>query len=199
MIVKICGIKSIDELEVVERYADVGGVVVKSNSRRCVNLNIAREIISSASIPVFAVSTANTIEEWMEILSKVECNLIQVHSALNPEDFGILKECVKVMKAFIVDRSAEEILKDIELYSPHFILLDSGHGSGETHDWYVSREVAKRYGIFLAGGLRASNLDEAIKIVKPIGVDVSSGVERNGVKSEELIFEFVRRAKNEIW
>ncbi len=199
MIVKICGVKNIEELEIVEKYADVGGVVVKSKSRRCVDLNAAREIVSSASIPIFAVSTANTLDEWMEILSKVECNFIQVHSPINPEDFEKLKECVKVMKAFIVDRSTENILKEIEVYSPHFILLDSGHGSGKTHNWDVSREVAKRYGIFLAGGLRSSNVAEAIKIVRPIGVDVSSGVEQNGVKSEKLVFEFVRRAKNEIW
>ncbi|WP_202320465.1 phosphoribosylanthranilate isomerase [Archaeoglobus neptunius] len=199
MIVKICGVRSIEELEVVERYADVTGVVVRSNSKRCVDLKKAREIISSASIPVFAVSTASSLEEWMEVVSKLECGLVQVHSPMLVEDFERLKEHVRVMKAFIVGDSPGRVIQEIESYSPHFILLDSGCGSGVVHDWSVSREVAKRYGVFLAGGLNPGNVEEAIREVNPIGVDVSSGVEENGVKSEILVREFVRRAKNEVW
>ncbi len=198
MIVKICGIRSVEELELVERYADVCGVVVKSRSRRAVNFDVAREIIGSASIPVFVVSTVSTLEEWEEIVAATECDLVQVHGDISVADFEVLKENVKAMKAFIVNGSAEEIISRIEAYSPHFILLDSGCGSGRTHDWSVSREVAKHYGIFLAGGLSCENVGRAVKFVNPIGVDVSSGVEVNGRKDEKLVAEFVRRAKNEV-
>jgi phosphoribosylanthranilate isomerase len=198
MIVKVCGVKNLDELEVVERYADATGVVVKCDSKRCVDLERAREIVNSASIPVFTVSTTTSLEDWLEIVSKVECDLVQVHSPMNLEDFEMLKEIVKTMKAFIVNDSPERIIRMIEAYSPHFILLDSGCGSGVVHDWRVSREISKRYGVFLAGGLNPENVEEAIRQVRPIGVDVSSGVERNGVKSEVLVKEFVRRAKNEV-
>lgn len=195
MIVKVCGIKSLEELEIVERYADATGVVVKSNSKRCVDLDKAKEIIDSSTIPVFAVSTARSYEEWEEIIAKTECNMIQVHSDMPVEDFEKLKDMVKVMKAFIVDKPADEISGLIEIYSPHLILLDSGCGSGEVHDWRISREIAKKYGVFLAGGLNLENVVEAINIVKPVGVDVSSGVERDGLKDEELVKEFVRRVK----
>uniref|UniRef100_A0A7C3MA36 N-(5'-phosphoribosyl)anthranilate isomerase n=1 Tax=Archaeoglobus fulgidus TaxID=2234 RepID=A0A7C3MA36_ARCFL len=199
MIVKVCGLKNLKELEIVEKYADAAGVVVRSESKRCVTLERAREIISSASIPVFAVSTTTTINEWEEIIAGCECDFIQIHSEILPEDIEKLKDNVTVMKAFIVDRSADEIIREIELYSPHLILLDSGCGSGRRHDWKISREVSKKYSIFLAGGLNPQNVAEAIRVVKPAGVDVSSGVEKDGFKDESLIREFVRRAKNEVW
>ncbi|MCX8208021.1 MAG: phosphoribosylanthranilate isomerase, partial [Methanothrix sp.] len=75
------------------------------------------------------------------------------------------------------------------------ILLDSGCGSGRTHDWRVSKKIAERYPIILAGGLNAENVRTAIEVVKPFGVDVSSGVEKDGIKDEILISEFVRRVK----
>jgi len=198
MIVKICGVKELEELEIVEKYADAAGVVVKSDSKRCISLEKARQIINSASIPVFAVSTSSSINEWEEIIARCECDYIQVHSSFMPEDFEKLKENVTVMKAFIVDRGAGEIIREIELYSPHLILLDSGCGSGRRHDWKVSREISEKYDILLAGGLNPRNVGEAISVVKPMGVDVSSGVEIDGFKDEFLIREFVRRAKNEI-
>lgn len=196
MIVKICGVKSLEELEIVEKYADYAGVVVKSNSRRCVELEVAREIMESSSIPVFAVSTSKTFAEWEEIVTKTECKFAQVHAEMSLEDFEKLKEIARVMKAFIVNGSAEDILRQIEFYSPHYILLDSGCGSGKVHDWSVSREIARKFAIFLAGGLNGENVERAIRLVRPAGVDVSSGVERNGFKDEELVRIFVRRAKN---
>ncbi|MEM0215174.1 MAG: phosphoribosylanthranilate isomerase [Archaeoglobaceae archaeon] len=198
MIVKICGIRSLKELEIVERYADLGGVVVKSNSRRAVSLETAKEIIENASIPIFVVSTSEKLSDWEEILAKTECGFIQVHGNLSVEEFEILRKSVITMKAFIV-RSYEEILQEIEKYRPHEILLDSGCGSGKTHDWSISKRIAEIYPVILAGGLNPENVRRAIEEVKPFGVDVSSGVEKNGIKDEILIREFVRRAKNEIW
>ena len=198
MIVKVCGVRDVEELDVVERHADVTGVVVRSRSKRCVGLDRAREILQSASIPVFIVSTVRKLEEWLEIVAKTECNLVQVHAEIDLEDFERLKEYVKVMKAFIVNSDAERILNSIEAYSPHFVLLDSGCGSGKVHDWSVSRKIARRYGVFLAGGLTPENVREAVETVRPLGVDVSSGVEVEGRKSEKLIADFVRRVKNEV-
>jgi len=197
MLVKICGIRGLRELEIVEKYADFAGVVVRSVSRRAVDLETARQIIANASIPVFIVSTSESLEEWEEIVSKTECNFVQVHGSLSVEDFEILRKEVFAMKAFIV-RNLEETLRSIEDYRPDLILLDSGCGSGKTHDWSISRRIAERYTVMLAGGLNPENVVEAISYVRPVGVDVSSGVERNGFKDEKLISEFVWRVKNEI-
>lgn len=200
MIVKICGIKNLKELEIVERYADFGGIVVKSKSKRCVSLEKANEIISSSGIPIFVVSTAGKFEEWEEIISKTECDFVQVHGEMSFEDFEKLKEETIAMKAFLVTQGikAEEILGKISLYDPDFVLLDSGYGSGRTHDWRISREVARFHPIILAGGLKKENVADAIRFVCPAGVDVSSGVERDGFKDESLVFEFVKVVRNAI-
>lgn len=197
MFVKICGIRGLRDLEIVEKYADFGGVVVKSNSRRAVDLGTAKQIIDNASIPIFVVSSSKSLRDWEEIVSKTECEFVQVHGDLSVEDFEILKKSVLAMKAFIV-REFDETQRLIESYRPDLILLDSGCGTGKTHDWGISRKIAENYPIILAGGLNVKNVRNAIEYVKPMGVDVSSGVERDGVKDEKLVAEFVRRAKNEI-
>lgn len=198
MIVKICGIKNLRELGIIEKYADFGGVVVMSNSKRCVELATAKEIIASATIPIFVVSTSEKLSEWEQIIAKTECDFVQVHGELSVEDFEALKSNVVAMKAFIV-RDYREILRKIKKYAPHYILLDSGYGSGKTHEWGISKKVAKEYPIILAGGLNASNVELAIKEVRPFGVDVSTGVEKNGFKDEILVSEFVRVVRNAFW
>ena len=83
------------------------------------------------------------------------------------------------------------------------LLLDSGNpqaavktlgGTGNTHDWSISRRIVKEVGIpvFLAGGLNAINIREAIKHVEPYGVDVCSGVRSNGYLDPVKLDAFVR-------
>ncbi|MEM1578265.1 MAG: phosphoribosylanthranilate isomerase [Archaeoglobaceae archaeon] len=198
MIVKICGIKNLEELEVIENYADFGGVVVMSDSKRCVELTTAKEIIVNATIPIFVVSTSEKLCDWEQIIAKTECDFVQIHGKMSLEDFEVLKANVVAMKAFIVG-DYREIMGAIKKYAPHYILLDSGCGSGRTHDWEVSKKVAKEYPIILAGGLNVNNVGLAIKEVRPFGVDVSSGVEKNGFKDEILVSEFVRVVRNAFW
>jgi len=69
-------------------------------------------------------------------------------------------------------------------------------GTGATSDWTQAAELAKQTQLILAGGLNPSNVEQAIKEVKPFGVDVSSGVESApGVKDVEKIREFVRKVR----
>lgn len=80
------------------------------------------------------------------------------------------------------------------------LLLDTGSvhakgGTGEAFDWDVAAEVARRTPFFLAGGLTPGNVAEAVAQVQPWAVDVSSGVETDGVKDVEKIRAFIRAAK----
>lgn len=201
VIIKICGIKNLKELQIIEKYADATGIILKSNSKRCIPLETAREIIQNATIPVFAVSTSSNLDVWLKIVSKTECDFVQVHSEyINAEILDCLKEHVRVMKAFIVtddriEREVPRITKQIVNLKPHLILIDSGCGTGKVHNWEISREIAKKYPIFLAGGLKLGNVVQAVKTVKPAGLDVSSGVEVNGFKEEDLVREFVRKVR----
>jgi phosphoribosylanthranilate isomerase len=69
-------------------------------------------------------------------------------------------------------------------------------GIGELADWGRAAELARQTELILAGGLNAQNVTEAVQVVRPYGVDVSSGVEHDhGVKDPEKIYEFVRAAR----
>ena len=69
-------------------------------------------------------------------------------------------------------------------------------GTGRTFDWSIASEVASRFDVLLAGGLNPGNVKRAIAAVSPWGVDVSSGVETDGVKDPKKIAEFVRAARD---
>jgi len=205
MFVKICGIKNSDELRLVERYADATGVVVNSVSRRKLPLRVARELIEEARIPVYLVSTMREFAEWANAIERTDARYIQVHSDANPKTVERLKVeyGVKVLKAFTVPRKshdaeeeAERLLEQISRYEVDWVLLDTGAGSGRRHDYRVSAIIARKMPVILAGGLNPENVEEAIRWVKPAGVDVSSGVERNGIKDRCLIEEFVRRVRD---
>ncbi len=68
-------------------------------------------------------------------------------------------------------------------------------GTGNAFDWAIARELATRHRFLLAGGLTPENVAQAVKEVQPWGVDVSSGVESNGIKDVDRIAAFVRGAK----
>jgi len=68
-------------------------------------------------------------------------------------------------------------------------------GSGETFDWKALKKISIMQEFFLAGGLTIDNVAEAIEEVKPFAVDVSSGVETDGVKDIEKIRSFIEKVK----
>ncbi len=199
---KICGVRNKEELKVVEKYADATGVVV-SESKRRVSLDVARGIIEAARIPVFLVSTLNNFEEWRDLIDRTKAEYIQIHTdSITPNDVNRLKSefDVYIMKAFKIPRSSKDVVKDaekiiskIESYEVDRILLDTGKGSGKTHDHRISKIIAQKFDVVLAGGLNPENVSEITKFVKPYGLDVSSGVEKNGRKDEDLIVRFVER------
>ncbi len=203
MFIKICGIKSLEELEIVEKFANATGVVVECKSKRRVSIERAKEIIENSKIPVFLVSTLESLEDWIRLIDLTNARFVQVHSDANPKVIEGLKDLgIFVMKAFKVPRSsenpereAEKLAEVIESYNADLILLDTGKGSGKTHDHRVSRILAKRFRVVLAGGLNPNNVFEIVNFVKPYGVDVSSGVEKDGKKDERLISRFVEEVR----
>jgi len=106
----------------------------------------------------------------------------------------------------VIHVTGPEAIAEAVHVAPHVdgILLDSGNqslsvkelgGTGRTHDWNVSRTIRKSVAIpiFLAGGLEAQNVAEAIRQVGPFGVDVCNGVRTNGRLDEEKLSEFFRQ------
>lgn len=206
MFIKICGIKTERELNIVEKYADATGVIVESESKRRISLDRAKELIEISSIPVFTVSTLEDFKSWSEVIEKTETEYIQIHSDMDVRTVERLKDeySVFIMKVFKVpkrstfpERDAEDLINRIAEYKDIVdrILLDTGKGCGVTHDHRVSRIVCRKFDVVLAGGLNPENVREIVDYVQPFGVDVSSGVEKEGEKSEDLIRSFVESLK----
>ncbi|HEY3930975.1 MAG TPA: phosphoribosylanthranilate isomerase [Verrucomicrobiae bacterium] len=180
--VKICGITNLaDAQAAVEAGADALGFNFYEKSPRYVSLKTAAEI--SKQLPPFVMRVGvfvNAPEEFILCaISEAGLTMLQFHGDEPPEfctQFGLMS-----MKAFRI-RDAES-LKKIPDYLTDAYLLDAFSsevrgGTGEVFNWNLAVEVQK-FGkpIFLAGGLTPENVAEAVKKVRPFGVDVSSGVE----------------------
>ena len=73
-------------------------------------------------------------------------------------------------------------------------MIDSGAGSGKKFDWSILKDFKRDY--FLAGGLDPDSVEEAIRMLEPYAVDVSSGVETDGIKDEKKIERFIKAVKH---
>lgn len=98
----------------------------------------------------------------------------------------------QIIKAYKV-RTVEDLAL-ANASSADYVLLDSGTGSGETFDWSLIRGIERPY--FLAGGLDPDNVGRAVTDLHPFAVDVSSGIETDGVKDPEKMGCFVEQVRN---
>ena len=200
MRVKICGITNLDDaMRATELGADAVGFVFYSDSPRAVDPSVVKEIIRRlppfvTSVGVFANSSH---QEILEIVDVCGLDVIQIQGDESPEFCGKLG--YRVIKAIRVRDSSS--LEKMKLYSVRAFVLDTYReealgGTGKTFDWGLALD-AKRYGsIILAGGLTPENIRDAVDTVRPAGVDVSSGVEREvGIKDTEKVKKFIRTAK----
>ena len=207
--VKICGLTNEEDTRwVVNLGADYVGVNFCAESPRKVSVEKAAEIVAGLPSFVKAVGVFMNpdLVELKKILKKVPLQFLQLHGDEMPELLGKIKADfqIPIWKAIRVEN--EDSLKKISDYvgTVHTLLLDAYKpgqpgGTGETFDWALAVK-AKEYGIpiFLAGGLRPDNVLDAMKAVEPAGVDVASGVEKEGhpkKKDAEKMKVFIGRAK----
>ncbi len=207
--VKICGTTNLrDALTAVEAGADALGFVFYAKSPRKVDPETAREIVQKLpphveKVGVFVDEPAATI---LTMVAKVGLTAAQLHgvASRNPEFIQALKAGGS-LKVFLV-LSAAEIDGGVdwdEVGRPGVsaVFLDSGTpqapgGTGQVFDWKTAasdiQPVADKLRIVVAGGLTSSNVADAIRMLKPWGVDVASGVEaRRGKKDLEKVRAFI--------
>jgi len=205
--IKICGITNLDDALTAVRYgADALGFVFYPQSPRAITPDKAKGIIKR--LPPF-VSTVGVfvdedIDKLIEIVKETGLGVIQLHGSEDDGYCQVLNNLnKKVIKAIKVKDLTD--LEPLRHYSVSAFLLDtyspdSIGGTGRIFNWEIALE-AKRFGdIILAGGLTPENIEDAIKMVQPYGVDVASGVEGN-VKGKKdyrklrLFIEGVRKAE----
>ena len=198
--VKICGITCIeDALHAAALGADAVGFVFYPKSHRYVAAEKVREII--AGLPPLVITVGLFVNEAPQVVREtvLYCGLdrVQLHGEEDPRLVGLPPR--RVIKAIRVRDAAS--LSDPGYWGEFPLLLDawSEHGfggSGETFDWQLAARMAERYPIILAGGLNPRNVREAIAAVRPYGVDVASGVEREpGLKDPDKVAAFLQAAK----
>jgi phosphoribosylanthranilate isomerase len=213
--VKICCIGSVEEAELAVRCgASALGLVSAMPSGPGV---IAESLIAdiAATVPSGVASVLLTSRQ--DVVSIVDqqrrcrVNTIQICDRLTTGTYQELRTVLPGVRLMhVIHVSGEAALLEARQVAPEVdaILLDSGNpglpvkelgGTGRTHDWQISRSIRAevRAPVFLAGGLRADNVGQAIRQVRPYGVDVCSGVRTNGrLDAEKLraFFEAVGRA-----
>ena len=99
----------------------------------------------------------------------------------------------RIIKAFTVKSTADVL--NAEKSSADCVLLDAGKGDGKSFDWSLIQGISRPY--FLAGGLDTDNAVRAVRELRPYAVDVSSGIETDGVKDRNKMAEFVSAVRKE--
>lgn len=198
MMIKICGIVSRAMAEAAkEAGADWIGFVF-AGSKRQIDSAAARDISRSVpGIGKVGVFVNAPLTEVQEIARQCKLDYVQLHGEESAAYCRSLS--LPVIKAV---RAQSLSIEEVNAYPADWILLDSVSGkqfggTGVSFAWQelqkVRRHIAKP--LLIAGGLHAGNVREASGLLVPDGVDVSGGVELNGVKSAEKIYEFIRTVR----
>ena len=207
--IKICGISQEAHAEAVaESGADFIGFVFAESRRRIepwtARICIERAKAINPGIRAVGLFVKATIEDIHAIRDEAGFDLAQIHGLPSAEWLEQLAipvwvtarvepgSPVKPIEAGFIDASESGYVEALLLDTYHPTLAG---GTGMLGDWDAARDFANRHPVILAGGLSPDNVGKAIVQVRPHGVDVSTGVESDGIKDPALIAAFVRNAR----
>jgi phosphoribosylanthranilate isomerase len=211
--VKICCIASVAEarMAIDAGAAAVGLVSAMPSGPGPIPEPLIAEIAAAVPPPIatFHLTSRQTAREIIDQQRRLATNTLQIVDDLTEGTYAELREALPGVKLVqVIHVGGEESLADAERVAPHVdaLLLDSGNqrlavkelgGTGRRHDWAVSRRIREAVDVplFLAGGLRAENVHEAIETVGPWGVDVCSGVRTDGRLDPHKLAAFFAAAR----
>ncbi len=199
---KICGVMS---PEIAQAAADAGADAIGlifAESRRRVSVAQAAGIV--AVLPPFVSAVGVFVDaredEVLSLAHGVPLDAVQLHGEEPPEMIEIVRaQGVRVLKAVKVGESVD--VAELERYrAASALMLDTrvdglAGGSGRAFDWDLAKGLSDRFPLILSGGLVPENVTQALEIVRPFGVDVSSGVETGGQKDPEKIRKFIEQVR----
>ena len=198
-VIKLCGLKRNIDIEWAnELKPDYIGFVFAKKSKRYVDRETARLLRAELdpSIKAVGVFVNEDLNEVAGLLNDGIIDVAQLHGSEDETYIEALRRLTDktIFKAFRID--TKEDVKRANESSADLVLVDSGNGgTGTVFDWDLLKEMKRRF--LLAGGLNTENIAEAIDTVKPYGVDVSSGIETDGVKDKEKMKDFVLKVRKE--
>ena len=187
--VKLCGLSRESDIAAVNKLKpDLVGFVFAKKSKRYVSPEQAAALKSLLAPGILAagVFVNEPVEAVAELLDHGVIDVAQLHGSEDDAYIARLRALTgkPIFRAFKVKSATADL-----------VLLDSGAGTGKTFDWSLVQSVQRPY--FLAGGLDPDNVADAISALHPYGVDVSSGIETDGVKDESKMAAFVAAARKE--
>ena len=188
--IKFCGLKSLDDIyyanELLPEYV---GFVFVPKSKRYITPAQAEKLRAALSEKICAVGVFvnENLANVAELLNAGIIDAAQLHGNEDDDYIKILRGLSNkpIIKAFQIHSSLQS--------SADFILIDSGAG-GKVFDWNLIKNLRREY--FLAGGLNPENVGDAIKILNPFAVDVSSGIETDGKKDFDKMTSFIKAVRN---
>ncbi len=211
--VKICCIASTEEAQLAIRYgaSALGLVSAMPSGPGPIPEEIIAEI--ARTIPPGVASFLLTSEQDAEAIiaqqRRTRTNTLQLVDRVSMAAYTRLREALPGIGIVqVIHVRGEESIAEAVAVAPHVdaLLLDSGNpnravkelgGTGRTHDWNISRSIVDAVNVpaYLAGGLNSGNVADAIRRVRPFGVDVCSGVRTNGKLDEKKLAAFMSRVK----
>lgn len=218
--IKICGIQTVEHgMCALEAGADYIGFVF-AKSKRQVSEAQAKSIIkelatTNKSAKMVGVFVDESLEEMDRIAKFCGLDILQLHGSESALDYE--GASFPIIKSVSIKRQSSEALTNEGLTDERqprdelseailshgaadYLLFDTWHkdmagGSGQTFEWSTLKNEDQKQAFFLAGGLTIENVKEAIRVAKPYAVDVSSGVETQGIKDLDKISAFIKAVK----
>ena len=185
--IKVCGMTDADNIRDVEVLGvDMIGFIFYPKSPRYL-YQIPRYLPTLAKrVGVFVNETKENILMYVD---RFGLNYVQLHGDESPEYCRTLhSQGIRIIKAFSI-KTAEDIEKALQSPADYILLDQGGGGTGKTFDWSLIPEIQRPF--FLAGGIGAANLEQAIREIHPYAVDLSSSVETEKWKDPTKIRQVV--------
>lgn len=190
--IKLCGLSRPCDIEAANALQpEYIGFVFAPKSRRYVTPERAADLrrLLAPGIQAVGVFVDEAPETAAQLLDSGVIDMAQLHGE---EDEGYIRRLKRltdrpIIKAFRVENEA--CMAEAEHSPADLVLLDSGAGTGQAFDWRFIQKLHRPY--FLAGGLDACNVREAVRLLHPFAVDVSSGIDTDGRKDEKKMAAFV--------
>ena len=195
--IKFCGLKTLDDIffvnEILPEYV---GFVFAPKSKRYVTPAQVEKFRGTLSEKICAVGVFvnENFQTVAELLNAGIIDAAQLHGNEDDDYIKNLRELTNkpLIKAFRITNSITHYALRI---TNCFVLLDAGAGDGKVFDWTLIKNFRQKY--FLAGGLTPENVGDAIKLLKPFAVDVSSGIETDGKKDLKKMATFAEVVRRE--
>ena len=211
MRVKFCGTTSLLDMQsAIDAGCDAVGFIMGVTHQSSDFVTPAEAAKMVRHLPPFiepvAVTHLQETEDLIELVNSSHCTTLQIQNIVEPSEIDVIRDALpylKIVKAVhVMDESAIEMGKRYEPYADA-LLLDTRTreklgGTGIPHDWNISAAIVANSAIpvILAGGLTPENVGAAIQKVRPYGVDVHTGVRKDGVRNPERTLAFAREARN---